>query len=111
SPEDEQLDLSDPQKESALQATVLAWNADPNHRGNEEPRRAGGLQIRNVRSPQQGLLLLYPLQERPWMESGLPAIGFAVSFPTSSSAKKIRYRVTNQWWEQEFGSDAESTGP
>src|ERR1017187_2364418 len=106
SPEDEQLDLSAPQKERALQATASAWHADPNPRGKQEPTRAGGLQIRNVRSPRRGLLLLYPLQWRPWMTSGLPVVGFAVSFPTSASAKKIRYRVTNLWWEQEFGSDS-----
>ena len=105
SPEDEQLDLSDPQKKRALQATLSAWHGDPSPRGKQEPTRAGGLQIRNVRSPRRGLLLLYPLQWRPWMTSGLPAVGFAVSFPASATAKKIRYRVTNLWWEQEFGSD------
>ena len=105
SPEDEQLDLSDPQKKRALQATLSAWHGDPSPRGKQEPTRAGGLQIRNVRSPRRGLLLLYPLQRRPWMTSGLPAVGFAVSFPASATAKKIRYRVTNLWWEQEFGSD------
>lgn len=107
SPEDEQLDLSIPQKERALQATITAWHGDPSPRGKQQPTRAGGLQIRNVRSPRRGLLLLYPLQWRPWMTSGLPAVGFAVSFPTSATAKKIRYRVTNLWWEQEFGSDTD----
>jgi hypothetical protein len=105
SPEDEQLDLSTSQMERALQATLSAWHSDPNPRGKQEPTRAGGLQIRNVRSPRRGLLLLYPLLWRPWMISGLPPVGFAVSFPASATAKKIRYRVTNLWWEQEFGSD------
>jgi hypothetical protein len=105
SPEDEQLDLSDSQKKRALQETLSAWHGDPSPRGKQEPTRAGGLQIRNVRSPRSGLLLLYPLQWRPWMTNELPAVGFAVSFPASATAKKIRYRVTNLWWEQEFGSD------
>jgi len=105
SPEDEQLDLSIPQKERALQATRSSWHSDPSPRAKQEPARAGGLQIRNVRSPRRGLLLLYPLQWRPWMTSGLPPVGFAVSFPASATARKIRYRVTNLWWEQEFGSD------
>jgi hypothetical protein len=105
SPEDEQLDLSAEQKKRAFRATVGSWQHDPNHRGKQEPTRAGGLQIRDVRSPSRGLLLLYPLQWRPWMTSKLPAIGFAISFPTSATAKKIRYRVTNLWWEQEFGGD------
>jgi hypothetical protein len=104
SPEDEQLDLSVEQKGKALKATISAWHGDPNPRGKQEPARAGGLQIRDVRSPRHGLLLLYPLKWRPWMTSDLPAVGFAVSFPTSETAKKIRYRVTNLWWEQEFGS-------
>jgi hypothetical protein len=107
SPEDEQLDLSDPQKERALEATIKAWHGDLNPRGKQEPRRAGGLQIRKERSPRRGLLLLYPLQWRPWMISGLPAVGVAISFPASATAKKIRYRVTNQWWEQEFGNDSD----
>ena len=105
SPEDEQLDLSDGQKKTALQATISAWHGDPNPRAKQEPTRAGGLQIRKERSSRCGLLLLYPLQWRPWMPTGLPPIGFAVSFPASDTARKIRYRVTNLWWEQEFGSD------
>ena len=109
SPEDEQLDLSDAQKKRALQATLGAWQGDPSPRGKQAPTRAGGLQIRNVRSPRRGLLLLYPLQWRRWMTSGLPAVGFAVSFPTSDTAKKIRYRVTNLWWEQEFGIDPDGS--
>jgi Z1 domain len=109
SPEDEQLDLSEAQKKRALQATLGAWQGDPSPRGKQAPTRAGGLQIRNVRSPRRGLLLLYPLQWRRWMTSGLPAVGFAVSFPTSDTAKKIRYRVTNLWWEQEFGIDQDGS--
>lgn len=109
SPEDEQLDLSDSQKERALKATISSWEDDPSPRGKQRPARAGGLQIRDVRSPRQGLLLIYPLEWRPWMTPGLPPVGFAVSFPTSDSAKKIRYRVTNLWWEQEFGSDQDGS--
>jgi hypothetical protein len=39
----------------------------------------------------------------------VPPIGFAFSFPTSNSAKKIKYRVNNVWWEQEFGVQREDT--
>ena len=105
SPEDEMLDLTPEQRSRALALTVDAWHEDPNPRAKQQPKRPGGLQIRDVRSPQRGLLLLYPLQWLPWMTEQSPAVGFAVSFPVSDTAKKIRYRVTNLWWEQEFGPD------
>jgi Z1 domain len=109
SPEDEQLDLTADQRQRALSKTINDWHIDPNPRGKQEPERAGGLQIRRERSPQHGLLLVYPLQWRDWMTSGLPAMGFAISFPLSPTAKTVRYRVTNLWWEQEFGSDPDGT--
>jgi hypothetical protein len=69
-----------------------------------EPSAPGGLSIRDVRSPSRGLLLLYPLKPDSWMHLDLPPVGFALSFPRSPTAKTIKYRVTNLWWDQEFGS-------
>jgi hypothetical protein len=34
-----------------------------------------------------------------------PVIGLAFSFPGSYTAKKIKYKVNNIYWKQEFGND------
>ncbi|MGC5322414.1 Z1 domain-containing protein [Micromonospora arida] len=107
SPEDEYLDLREAQKVAAEQATVDAWHADPSPRAKNKPTRPGGLQIREQRSPQRGLLLLYPLAPRAWMSKEPPPVGIAISFPKSAKGKKIRYRVTNLWWQQEYGPPEE----
>jgi hypothetical protein len=106
-PTDEQLDLSNNQKHDALVATIKAWRSQEHPRSASEPSRAGGLQVRELRSRERGLLLLYPLQWRPWMAPDLPPIGFALSFPGSKNAKKVKYRVNNVWWEQEFGTQGD----
>ena len=33
-----------------------------------------------------------------------PVVAFGVSFPGSSSGRKVEYKVTNILWEQEYGS-------
>ncbi|MCK9893125.1 Z1 domain-containing protein [Frankia sp. Mgl5] len=103
SPSDEGLDLSDEEGGRALEMTRQAWQADPKTR-KTAPSAPGGLAIREVRPPGRGLLLLYPLRPDTWMHPDLPPVGFALSFPKSPTAKTIKYRVTNLWWDQEFGS-------
>jgi hypothetical protein len=103
SPDHELVDLAPAERDRALADTKAAW-ARNESRAKNEPTRAGGLQIRALRDPRHGLLLLYPLQPRPWTPPRLPPLGFAVSFPRSNSSNKITYRVTNLWWEQEYGS-------
>lgn len=83
--------------------TRQAWELDPKTR-KSEPSAPGGPFIRGVRPASRGLLLLYPLIPDSWMHPDLPPVGFALSFPRSRTAKTIRYRVTNLWWDQEFGS-------
>lgn len=103
SPSDEEMDLSDEEANQALEMTKQAWQMDPKTR-KTAPSAPGGLSIRDVRPPSRGLLLLYPLKPDTWMHPDLPPVGFALSFPTSRTAKTIKYRVTNLWWDQEFGS-------
>lgn len=103
SPSDEDMDLSDEEASRALEMTRQAWQLDPKTR-KTAPSAPGGLFIRDVRPPSRGLLLLYPLKPDTWMHPDLPPVGFALSFPTSRTAKTIKYRVTNLWWDQEFGS-------
>ncbi|GAB2727400.1 Z1 domain-containing protein [Nocardia thraciensis] len=103
SPTDETMDLSDEERGRALEMTMDAWQLDPKTR-KTAPSTPGGLFIREVRPPSRGLLLLYPLIPDTWMRPDLPPVGFALSFPRSRTAKTIKYRVTNLWWDQEFGS-------
>jgi hypothetical protein len=59
--------------------------------------------MREVRSPRNGLLLLYPLDTGK-TGTRLPLIGFALSFPDSEQAERVSYRVTNLYWQQEYGA-------
>lgn len=67
------------------------------------PDRPSGPVIREMRDPQKGLLLLYPVKQLA--DTGPePLIGFAVSFPCSKNQTTIEYKVNNTYWEQEFGN-------
>ncbi|MGH3832411.1 MAG: hypothetical protein ACRDRS_18530, partial [Pseudonocardiaceae bacterium] len=83
----------------------------PKPRAKTEPARTGGLYVRQVRPATRGLLLLYPLKPHVWMHPDLPPVGFVVSFPKSITAKTVKYRVTNLWWDQEFGERADEELP
>jgi hypothetical protein len=61
-----------------------------------------GRVIREKRSVKNGLLLLYPLDPAE-INFNTPVVGFAISFPTSKTAKCLKYKVNNIYWEQEFG--------
>lgn len=118
SPSDEELDLSPQLQEQALRLTRQDWTLN-GCEGNE-PARASGPRIRDVRDPDQGLLILYPVngEDSHWADdleklektekvestaTGIPVLGFAISFPTVdlASASKVRYIVNNVYFEQE----------
>lgn len=111
SPGDEMLDLTVTQAGKALADNIAAWNAGK-ARGNHEPKRPSGPYIRNIREPQNALLLLYPL-ENPALnnESSIatPVIGFAISFPNSTlgEASAIEYQVNTKYWRDRYGEEDE----
>ena len=87
SPKDEMLDLDDDRHAAALAATVEAWGMkEPPKR--ERPVTASGPFIRRQRSPDRGLLLIYPIED-PTRDT--PLMGFAVSFPYDENARQIEY--------------------
>lgn len=87
SPADEMLDLTDDQKKEALAETVAAWEKKkPPKRG--RPVDPSGPFIRRQRSPEDGLLLIYPIDGG---EGRKPLMGFAVSFPFDAHAREIEY--------------------
>ena len=108
SPEDEQIDLEDTQKETAFELTLQAWKDGTAKRtAKKEPIRASGPFIRSVRSPQKGLLLLYPLDPSEVLPqfTSMPIIGHAVSFPLSEQAATVEYTVNTTYWQDHYGSD------
>jgi hypothetical protein len=104
SPTDEGLDLTPAELERAKERTQAAWKPDPGRSDRKTPPDvASGTFIREVRDPKKGLLLIYPLDPAK-TGTDKPLIGFAFSFPDSDSAEKVTYRVTNLYWQQEYGS-------
>jgi len=110
SPDDEQLDLSEEQKTKALTDNITAFESGQT-RSKKKPERPSGPFIRGVRSPQNGLLLIYPLDhsqfEKPFTST--PIIGFAISFPESSrgQASAIEYQVNTKYWRDRYGEEEE----
>ena len=97
-PDDESADLSQAQRDKALELTILNWESSTRQRKAEKrPERPNGMEARIQRDKTRGLLLLYPLDPAPaGLEVGSPpVIGLAISFPRSDTAKEISYTVNN----------------
>ncbi len=118
SPRDEMIGLTAQEWQAALDFTKISYHSDPiRNRGKEIPNQPNGPSIRHIRGfstsslnyghPKNGLLLLYaldPIQaDADFSAETPPVIAFGVSFPGSSSGKKISYKVNNVLWEQEYG--------
>lgn len=110
SPRDEAIDLDEAAWMAALIETHRAFHADPGRNGGrEEPDAPNGPAIRKVRPKERGVLFLYAIDPAlAGPDAGLPSdappvIGFAASFPASDTAVRVRYRVNNIYWEQEYG--------
>jgi hypothetical protein len=102
-PVDEMLDLDAAAQEKALKETRAAWQADSGRdQDKNEPERASGVVIRTLRPATAGLLLIYPLQPEEAKVAEIP-FGFAISFPGSTRARKLQYKVNNIYWSQEYG--------
>ena len=101
SPTDESLDLTQAQERRALDLTKRQFS-DDRSRHRAPPSRPSGPNIRRVRDPRNGLLLIYPLQEQD--ADGLPIVGFAASFPAAETDTPVDYVVNTVYWAEEFGS-------
>jgi hypothetical protein len=100
-PSHELIDLDHAAQVKALEKTIAHWK-DPrtNKRYKDKenpPTTPGGTFIRQVRSPERGLLLIYPLIPE---DNGPPIVGFGISFPDSDKAQSVEYVVNNTYWEQ-----------
>lgn len=99
SPKHESIDLSEGEFKDALARMI----ADPDRKGDQEkiPALPSGPFIRGARPAERGLLLIYLLDPDNTGIS-VTVTGLAFSFPESEKAVRIRYKVNNIYWEQEF---------
>lgn len=88
SPADELLDLTDAQRQAALELTLAAWKKKKGPKA-VEPTSASGPSVREQRDMTKGLLLIYPIDARGKCEE--PLMGFAVSFPFDPNGSLIEY--------------------
>ncbi len=109
SPEDQYIDFEEEQENEALKATIDAWEKGET-RHVKRPVAPSGPFIRRVRSPQQGLLLIYLLDptnvllnEHRFTE--FPIIGMALSFPVSSRPAMVEYLIPTKFWLERYGDD------
>ena len=100
-PAHELIDLDEATVKNALDRTIERWKdpATNSRYKNKEtaPTSPSGAVLREMRAPQRGLLLLYPL-----IPDGLgqAIVGFGISFPASDEAQAVEYVVNNTYWEQ-----------
>jgi hypothetical protein len=110
SPADEMTDLPKPKQDEALDLTVKNWEKDKRlNKRKTAPERPGRREIRQTRSPEKGLLLLYPLDPKALKlgENCPPVMGVAISFPESGDPSvSVSYIVSNLFTR--VGGDDES---
>ena len=111
SPRDEAIDLDEAAWNEALDKARKAYHRDPGRsRSATEPDAPNGPAIRKVRPRSRGVLFLYvldPAHAGPnsgLKKDGPPVVGFAVSFPESSSGVRVDYKVNNTLWQEQFGA-------
>ena len=100
SPTDEMIDLTEDERKRALGETQRKYWGGQETRYRAAPTRASGPDIRHTRNAQNGLLLLYPLQEQD--TGGRPFVGFGVSFPGADSDTPVEYFVNSVYWQEEM---------
>lgn len=88
SPADESVDLDRTAQMRAMDQTVAAWEKKPDPK-RDRPQAASGPFIRRQRSPNRGLLIIYPIDAG--LPDDLPLMGFAVSFPFDEDAPLVDY--------------------
>jgi hypothetical protein len=88
SPFDEAIDLTEDEFAEALAET----NRERQAVKKDPTDRPSGPSIRDVRRPQNGLLIIYPLDpDVPKIKTARPVIGVVVSFPDSPTATRRLY--------------------
>ena len=112
SPSDERIDLNQSEISEALRIDIADWEASDEIRKGKKVRRPdspNGRFVRQVRSSENGLLILYPLSNDDGKadDTDNPTLGFAVSFPTVTALgdTPITYIVGNIYQQLEMDID------
>jgi len=104
SPSDESRDFTKEQMEAALAGTVKSRAFLAKQKGTNlvVPTVPTGRPLREQRSVDQPLLIIYPLKHPHDRNEAtrIPVIGFAISFPFSDHPTETEY-VVNQIWQQQ----------
>lgn len=102
-PIDEAKDLTKSERDHALSQTQLSWEKSTRkNKSNNPPNRPGGHEIRSIRSKERGFLLIYPLDHiLAGIDSDVPIMGIAMSFPDSKTAVEIGYTVNQTFYNAE----------
>ncbi|MFY9310090.1 MAG: Z1 domain-containing protein [Bacteroidia bacterium] len=121
SPNHEMIDLTDDKINIAKTETESDWKKW----GKKEiPKLPSGFRIKLNREEKNGLLLIYPLNNRPEFKykenkrielAQFPVIGFAVSFPNIKNDEKVEYAVNEQFinefdYPEELDIETEENG-
>ena len=103
-PTDEAIDFSADERNGALKETITRWEANRGKsRRTEPPTVPSGIVLRDMRPTQKGLMLIYVLDPaQASLPEDTPVIGYALSFPGSSTAGAIEYVVNNVYYQQEL---------
>ena len=97
-PTDEQIDLTNEEKTSAMALAVENWrNGKRPSKSKEPPTDLSRKEIRQARPKSRGMLLIYPIapQYAGLPEDWPPVMGVAISFPKSDTATEVTYTVNN----------------
>lgn len=94
SPPDEMIDFEPEQRERAMAQTLSAWEAKSGPK-RDAPKNPSGPFIRRQRSPDRGLLLVYPLDPGTSKADVPPIIGFGVSLPFDDDAPLVDYAANS----------------
>ncbi len=105
-PADETLDLTDEERARALAVTVDRWREAGV--ATRQPSVPVGWAVRQQRTHERGLLLLYPLSIYDAHTSVGPVVGLAVSFPSRGVEREIEYVVNQVHLANEFGWEDEA---
>lgn len=98
SPNDEFIDLTSVEYEQALETTKTLWTS----KKEGTPKYPSGEVVRNtIRKPNRPLLLIYCLDpEGAKIETSVPIIGYAISFPANDRDDAVSYAVNEQLLSQ-----------
>lgn len=110
-PPDEWIDFTRQEVETLTELSISAWEASD--RRSSRPTQPSGRVVREERSPERGLLVIYPLEPLSSEDiaaaaaNGLslfggPLVGFAASFPTSERAEKVEYTANMRYLADMF---------